>query len=170
LLLSVGLLPENELAKQAGVQLSPVTGGASVNESMMTSIDGVFECGNVLHVHDLVDFVSEESIHAGECAAAYLEGKTASGESTQIEVFGGVRYCVPQHIVKSTDGEEMSLKMRVSNVFRKVRIRLLADGEEIVGKNKQIVTPGEMETLSITAEQAKKLKSAQKISVGLEVR
>lgn len=170
LLLSVGLLPENELAKQAGVSLSPVTGGASVNESMMTSIDGVFECGNVLHVHDLVDFVSEESVHAGECAAAYLGGKTQSGESTPIEVFGGVRYCVPQHIVKGGDGEKMSVKMRVGNVFKKVRIRLIADGEEIVGKNKQIVTPGEMETLSLTAEQAKRLKTAQKISVGLEVR
>ena len=82
LLLSVGLLPENELAKQAGVELSRVTGGAEVGENMMTNLDGVFECGNVLHVHDLVDFVSEEAKHAGACAAEYVAaGKKKRDES-----------------------------------------------------------------------------------------
>lgn len=171
LLLSVGLLPENELAKQAGVQLSPVTGGAEVSESMMTNIDGVFECGNVLHVHDLVDFVSEESRRAGECAARYLSGEVAAkGRKVKIETFGGVRYCVPQYLYKDAAADEMGLKMRVNNVYKKVRLKVLADGTEVAGKNKQIVTPGEMETIALTQEQVAKLKNASEISVGLEVR
>lgn len=171
LLLSVGLLPENELAKQAGVQLSPVTGGAEVSESMMTNIDGVFECGNVLHVHDLVDFVSEESRRAGECAARYLSGEVAAkGRKVKIETFGGVRYCVPQYLYKDAAADETGLKMRVNNVYKKVRLKVLADGTEVAGKNKQIVTPGEMETIALTQEQVAKLKNASEISVGLEVR
>lgn len=170
LLLSVGLLPENELSKQAGVKLSPVTGGAEVSESMMTNLDGVFSCGNVLHVHDLVDFVSEESAHAGRCAAEYIKGKTEGKEKLKVNVFGGVRYCVPQYISRDGEAEELTLKMRVANVFKKVRLKVVADGEEILGKNKQIVAPGEMETVTLTPEQAKKLKSAREISVGLEVR
>ena len=171
LLLSVGLLPENELAKQAGVELSPVTGGAEVSESMMTNIDGVFECGNVLHVHDLVDFVSEESRRAGECAARYLNGEVAvNGQKIKIATFGGVRYCVPQYVYKDVPASAMGLKMRVNNVYKKVRLKVMADGAEIVGKNKQIVTPGEMETIELTQEQVAKLKNASEISVGLEVR
>lgn len=171
LLLSVGLLPENELAKQAGIALSPVTGGAEVDENMMTLSDGVFECGNVLHVHDLVDFVSEESAHAGKCAARYIAGKIESGsERIKIGTFGGVRYCVPEYVYRGNASEGIGLKMRVNNVYRKVRIKVVADGVEIAGKNKQIVTPGEMETLSLTAEQADKLKNASDVSVGLEVK
>lgn len=171
LLLSVGLLPENELAKQAGITLSPVTGGAEVDENMMTLCDGVFECGNVLHVHDLVDFVSEESALAGKCAARYVAGKTQSGgERIKIDTFGGVRYCVPEYVYRGKADEGIGLKMRVNNVYRKVRIKVVADGVEIAGKNKQIVTPGEMETLALTVEQADKLKNASSVSVGLEVR
>lgn len=170
LLLSVGLLPENELAKQAGIPLSPVTGGAEVGDNMMTGVDGIFSCGNVLHVHDLVDFVSEEAIHAGECAAKYLDGKAVKGTQIKVTTFGGVRYTVPQYVSAEGEAEAMSFKMRVANVFKKVRIKLVADGEEVAGKNKQVVTPGEMETLSLSAEQVAKLKTAKEISVGLEVR
>lgn len=170
LLLSVGLLPENELAKQAGIPLSPVTGGAEVGDNMMTGVDGIFSCGNVLHVHDLVDFVSEEAIHAGECAAKYLDGKAVKGAQIKVTTFGGVRYTVPQYVSAAGEAEAMSFKMRVANVFKKVRIKLVADGEEVAGKNKQVVTPGEMETLSLSAEQVAKLKTAKEISVGLEVR
>lgn len=170
LLLSVGLLPENELAKQAGIPLSPVTGGAEVGDNMMTGVDGIFSCGNVLHVHDLVDFVSEEAIHAGECAAKYLDGKAVKGAQIKVTTFGGVRYTVPQYVSAEGEAEAMSFKMRVANVFKKVRIKLVADGEEVAGKNKQVVTPGEMETLSLSAEQVAKLKTAKEISVGLEVR
>lgn len=171
LLLSVGLLPDNELTKQAGIDHSPVTGGANVNQNMMTSIDGVFECGNMLHVHDLVDFVSEESKLAGESAAAYLRGTNLKrGEKIKVNTFGGVRYCVPEFIERGEAVSGMSLKMRVGNVFKKVRIKVVADGVEVAGKNKQIVTPGEMETLALSSEQAQILQNASTVEVGLEVR
>ena len=171
LLLSVGLLPENELAKQAGVELSRVTGGAEVGENMMTNLDGVFECGNVLHVHDLVDFVSEEAKHAGECAAEYVrDGKTATHEKVHVETYGGVRYTVPQYFMKDGDNSPVNIKMRVANVFKKVRISVTADGVEVAGKNKQIVTPGEMETVTLDGAAVEKIKNASAVRVGLEER
>ena len=169
-MLSVGLLPDSELTKQAGIEHSPVTGGAEVNQDMMTSIDGVFECGNMLHVHDLVDFVSEESKLAGESAAAYLRGELTHGEKVKVGTFGGVRYCVPEFIEHGKTTGGMSLKMRVGNVYKKVRIKVVADGAEVMGKNKQIVTPGEMETLALNEEQAQILRNAWTVEVGLEVR
>ena len=123
LLLSVGLLPENELASGANVKLSPITGGAIVNDQMMTNIDGVFSCGNVLHVHDLVDFVSAEASHAGECAVAYLNGAKASEEVVKVNAINGIRYVVPQLINKDDNYEPLGLKMRVGNVFKNVEIR-----------------------------------------------
>lgn len=171
LLLSVGLLPENELAKQAGVGLSRVTGGAEVGENMMTNLDGVFECGNVLHVHDLVDFVSEEAKHAGECAAEYVrDGKAATHEKVRVETYGGVRYTVPQYFMKDGDNSPVNIKMRVANVFKKVRISVTADGVEVAGKNKQIVTPGEMETVTLDGAAVEKIKNASAVRVGLEER
>lgn len=171
LLLSVGLLPENELAKQAGVELSRVTGGAEVGENMMTNLDGVFECGNVLHVHDLVDFVSEEAKHAGECAAEYVrDGKAATHEKVHVETYGGVRYTVPQYFMKDGDNSPVNIKMRVANVFKKVRISVTADGVEVAGKNKQIVTPGEMETVTLDGVAVEKIKNASAVRVGLEER
>ena len=171
LLLSVGLLPENELAKQAGVELSRVTGGAEVGENMMTNLDGVFECGNVLHVHDLVDFVSEEAKHAGACAAEYVrDGKAATHEKVHVETYGGVRYTVPQYFMKDGDNSPVNIKMRVANVFKKVRISVTADGVEVAGKNKQIVTPGEMETVTLDGAAVEKIKNASAVRVGLEER
>lgn len=171
LLLSVGLLPENELAKQAGVELSRVTGGAEVGENMMTNLDGVFECGNVLHVHDLVDFVSEEAKHAGECAAEYVrDGKAATHDKVHVETYGGVRYTVPQYFIKDGDDSPVNIRMRVANVFRKVRISVTADGDEVAGKNKQIVTPGEMETVMLDEAAVGKIKNAAVVRVGLEER
>lgn len=171
LLLSVGLLPENELAKQAGVELSRVTGGAEVGENMMTNLDGVFECGNVLHVHDLVDFVSEEAKHAGECAAEYVRnGKAVTHEKVHVETYGGVRYTVPQYFMKDGDNSPVNIKMRVANVFKKVRISVTADGVEVAGKNKQIVTPGEMETVTLDGAAVEKIKNASAVRVGLEER
>ncbi len=170
LLLSVGLLPENELAKGAGVKLSTVTGGAEVDDKMMTSVDGIFECGNVLHVHDLVDFVSEESILAGESAAAYLQNSNGKDDYITVSTDGGIRYCVPQLINRGGTAEKLSLKMRVGSVQKKVRIKLVADGEEIVGKNKQIVAPGEMETLVLSSEQLEKVKLAKEVTVTMEKR
>lgn len=171
LLLSVGLLPENELAKQAGVELSRVTGGAEVGENMMTNLDGVFECGNVLHVHDLVDFVSEEAKNAGACAAEYVAaGKAEECDKVRVETYGGVRYTVPQYFMKDGIYSPVGIKMRVANVFKRVRISVTADGEEVAGKNKQIVTPGEMETLTLDNAAVEKIKNASVVRVGLEER
>jgi NADPH-dependent 2,4-dienoyl-CoA reductase/sulfur reductase-like enzyme len=167
LLLSVGLLPENELASGANVKLSPITGGAIVNDQMMTNIDGVFSCGNVLHVHDLVDFVSAEASHAGECAVAYLNGAKASEEVVKVNAINGIRYVVPQLINKDDNFEALGLKMRVGNVFKNVEIRVSVDGEKIFGKKKQIVTPGEMETVNLKPELVEKIKQGKEVTVEL---
>ena len=167
-LLSVGLLPENELAKTGGVTLSPVTGGAIVDDTMMTDQDGVFACGNVLHVHDLVDFVSQESAHAGACAAKYIRDRASSDAYVDVRASGGVRYVVPQRIATRGDDVEISLKMRVANVFRNVRIVARLDGQEIVAKRKQVVTPGEMETLTLKPSVVAQVRAGRTLEVTLE--
>lgn len=168
LLLSVGLLPENELAKMAGVPLSPVTGGAIVSDDMMTQKEGVFACGNVLHVHDLVDFVSEESEHAGRCAVAYLNGRGMAQAAVPVKATGGVRYVVPQYLDRRADDQPLKLKMRVGNVFKNKTLTVRADGEILFSRKRPIVTPGEMETVTLKAELADKARRAGEIIVGLE--
>ena len=167
LLLSVGLLPENELAGYADVNLSPITGGAVVNDKMMTSVEGIFECGNVLHVHDLVDFVSEESEHAGKCAAEYIAKGCGSSEKIPVKGVNGVRYVVPQIINKDDDFEPISLKMRVGNVFKNVEVAVMLDGKKIASKKKQIVTPGEMETIVLKSDLVQKVKNGANVEVTL---
>ena len=167
LLLSVGLLPENELAKNAEVQLSNTTGGAVVDENLMTNIDGVFECGNVLHVHDLVDFVSAESENAGKCAAEYVQGYKPCHEKITIRCTNGVRYCVPTVLNKDDVYAAQSFKMRVSNVFKKVELAVLADGVKVFGKKRPVVAPGEMENIVLSAEQMKALKQASDVEITL---
>ena len=162
LLLSVGLLPENELAGYADVEISPITNGAVVDDKMMTNVEGIFECGNVLHVHDLVDFVSQESEHAGKCAADYIAGGVSRDSRVDVKGTGGVRYVVPQKINKDDDDEPISLKMRVGNVYKNVEIAVLLDGEKIASKKKQIVTPGEMETIVLKSDVVKKVKTQGK--------
>lgn len=167
LLLSVGLLPENELAKNAHVALSNTTGGAVVDENLMTNIDGVFECGNVLHVHDLVDFVSAESENAGKCAAEYIKGAKPCHEKLTIKCTNGVRYCVPTVLNKDEVYANQSFKMRVSNVFKKVELAVLADGVKVFGRKRPVVAPGEMENIVLTAEQMKALKQASEVEITL---
>lgn len=168
LLLSVGLLPENELARNYDVDLSKTTNGAIVNENMMTSKEGIFECGNVLHVHDLVDYVSEESYLAGKMAAKYLNGElNLKSKVLTINPTNGIRYTVPQLINIDDNYSPIQFKMRVSNVFKNVEIRLLVDDEVIFKKYKQIVTPGEMETLNIKEDLVKKIKQGSKIEITL---
>lgn len=166
LLLSVGLLPENELSSLANVKLSRITGGGEVDDNMMTSVDGIFQCGNVLHVHDLVDFVSQESAEAGKKAAEYINGKIVSGEKVEIKTANGVRYAVPQLINRNSRGE-LNFKMRVGNVYKNVALKIIADGESIVVKKRPVVTPGEMETLKLTLEQSDKLRKANDITISL---
>lgn len=168
LLLSVGLLPENELARNYDVDLSKTTNGAIVNENMMTSKEGIFECGNVLHVHDLVDYVSEESYLAGKMASKYLNGElNLKSKVLTVNPTNGIRYTVPQLINIDDNYSPIQFKMRVSNVFKNVEIRLLVDDEVIFKKYKQIVTPGEMETLNIKEDLVKKIKQGSKIEITL---
>lgn len=169
ILLSIGLLPENELAKAASVELSPVTGGAVVDENMMTSVDGIFECGNVLHVHDLVDFVSMESEDAGKSAAEYIRHKGAPARDyVKIKGEGGIRYIVPQYLSKSDKLDKLQLKMRVNNVYKDKKLTVLADGEEIYSKKKQIVTPGEMESVILDKDAIAKAQKAAELTVTLK--
>ena len=168
LLLSVGLLPENELANGATVKLSPVTTGAIVDDQMMTSVEGIFQCGNVLHVHDLVDFVSAESENAGRCAVDYINGRKPTEQKVTIQTIKGVRYCVPQQLNRDDNYEPLSLKMRVANVYKKVELTITADGVKVYGKKRQVVAPGEMENVTLNSAQVETLKKANEIVISLE--
>lgn len=153
LLLSVGLLPENELSKRAGISLSPITGGAIVDSDLSTGIPGIFACGNVLHVHDLADDVTTEAYRAGASAAAYINNKGA-GEKTKVEVSAGqgLRYVSPSYIKSS--GEALLL-FRSDKVYKKAVISIM-DGNEVVKTvKKRIVSPGEMEKVKFTANNIK---------------
>jgi NADPH-dependent 2,4-dienoyl-CoA reductase/sulfur reductase-like enzyme len=150
LLLSCGLIPENELTKGAGIEIDRITNGAIVNQDRQTDIEGVFACGNVLHVHDLVDYVSEEAEIAGRAAAEYLSGKKNDGTDISIITDGKIRYTVPQRINTKKD---VTVYFRVSDVYRNVRV-VVRDGEKIlINKKKQKVAPGEMETVTLKAAQ-----------------
>ena len=150
LLLSVGLIPENELTKSAGLSLDRITGGASVDQDRQTENEGIFSCGNVLHVHDLVDFVSEEAEIAGKSAAAYVRGGLEHNTSVTISTDGKIRYTVPQRISAK---KEVSVYFRVGNIYRNSRITV-KDGERVIlSKKKEKLAPGEMECVKLTAEQ-----------------
>lgn len=168
LLLSVGLIPENELARNAEVELSPVTGGAVVDENLMTSVPGIFAAGNVLHVHDLVDYVSEESAYAARSAVKYLQGADSKAEKEVLRTGKGVRYVVPQLLNRDENYEPITFRMRVDNVYRQVRLVLKVDGETVLAKKKQIMTPGEMESLEAASEIVRKLKAGKQIVFELE--
>lgn len=165
LLLSVGLIPENELAKAAQVELDPVTGGAKVDENRETSVSGIFSCGNVLHVHDLVDYVSDEAEIAGRAAARYLRGQLKVRAALPTVAGKGVGYIVPQ-CVTGTDGD-LRLYFRSNAVFRGAVIRVKSNGKELIKKNKRIVTPGEMETVILKKEDLSSL--GREITVEVEL-
>ena len=148
LLLSVGLLPENELSASAGVALSPITGGPVVGEDLSTSIPGVFACGNVLHVHDLVDFVSQEAALAGEAAAAYLVSNKAEDDRVSLLAESGVRYTVPQHIRRSTE-QNVTVRFRVGQPYRDAAVCVYADGRLLRRIPKRVLAPGEMERVTL---------------------
>ena len=149
LLLSVGLIPENELTKSASIPLDRITGGAVVDQNRQTNIPGVYACGNVLHVHDLVDYVSEEAAIAGRAAAEFINGNTSSDKSIKLVTDGKVRYTVPQRI---SANEDVTVYFRVSDVYRDIRITV-RDGEKLLVNRKKLkVAPGEMETVTLTSE------------------
>ena len=153
LLLSVGLIPENELTRQAGIGLSPATSGAEVDDRFETSAPGIFACGNVLHVHDLVDYVSEESFRAGHAAAALIQGRTA-GEGRRFRVLdgAGVRGTVPQVISVSENSGAVRLMFRPAAVYRNCACVVESAGREIARKRAMIFTPGEMAVLELKPE------------------
>ncbi|MGL4368388.1 MAG: NAD(P)/FAD-dependent oxidoreductase, partial [Spirochaetota bacterium] len=146
LLLSVGLIPENELSRMAGIQLSPVTGGAVVNGRCMTSVDGIFACGNVLHVHDLVDFVSEEADYAGHAAALYAAGEIEKKSAVPVSAGAGVRYVMPQSVFSDTDTK---LSLRVKDPSRDGWIVVKGDGKELVRKKAIRLHPAEMQRITL---------------------
>ena len=152
LLLSCGLIPENELSRGAGVDLNPVTNGPAVNESLETSIPGVFAAGNVLHVHDLVDYVSEEAGAAGIHAADYISGRTAeAGKTLSIACQDGVRYTVPVCLRTGALDPEgtVTLRFRVSGVFKGKKIAIYAGDQLIFSRKRKVMAPGEMETVQL---------------------
>lgn len=170
LLLSCGLLPENELSSQMGVDLSPVTGGAKVDESLETSIDGVFACGNVLHVHDLVDYVSKEASEAGRHAAEYVLGeKTKRGnEVVNISTGNGVRYTVPVCVRKDRLEDLLTIRFRVGNVYKNPEICVYLGDKCIQRRKKQICAPGEMEQVILKKADILAEDGAKEIKIAIE--
>lgn len=160
LLLSVGLIPENELSQSAGINLEDTTSGAGVDDNFMTSVPGVFSCGNVLHVHDLVDYVSQEAGQAGECAVQYLKSKTGLNPDTPVVINPGehVRYTLPQKISGTKD---VMVSLRVTHPMKNAVVRVM-DGDRQVARKKQVrLHPAEMIRVKVRSkniEQAKKLE------------
>lgn len=152
LLLSVGLLPENELTREAGAAMCAATGGPVVSDRLETDLPGIFACGNVLHVHDLVDYVSQEAALAGESAAAG----------------NGVRYTVPQFIGPDRMAEAAVVRFRVTDVFRDVCVRLSLDGRELARRKKRVLAPGEMEQMTVTRSDLAEARADSVLTVELE--
>lgn len=146
LLLSCGLLPENELSRKAKVKLDGITGGPEVDQNLMTSVEGIFASGNVLHIHDLVDYVSSEAGLAGLKASEYLNNRYHNADKIKVSVKNGIRYSVPQYIC-SRPGEEIKFRFRVANVYRNKYLTLKVNGETVSHIKKKVMAPGEMEQL-----------------------
>lgn len=166
LLLSCGLIPENELSRSIGTEIDPVTGGPCVNESLETSIPGVFACGNVLHVHDLVDYVSEEAAAAGKNAAKYVQQKTYRHDiyrDIPLIPADGVRYTVPKTICIDRMEDTLKVRFRVGAVYKDCFVSLYLNDERILHRKKPILAPGEMEQIVLQRKQfleaAKDLKT-----------
>lgn len=168
LLLSVGLLPENELSKTAGVSLSAVTGGPLVTESLQTNIDGVFACGNVLHVHDLVDFVSQESEAAGRNAAAYVQGRQYARDGIALQGKGGVRYTVPVTVSPENIDEKIDIRFRVGDVYREKSLCVYFDDTLARKQKKRVLLPGEMETVTLPRSLLQQYPNASTITIAIE--
>ncbi len=165
LLFSCGLIPENELTKGAGVTLDRMTNGAVVDGGRETDVAGIFACGNVLHVHDLVDYVSEESVIAGKAAAAYIRGKNSEKRApVTVKTDGRVRYTVPQRLTELAD---TTLYFRVSDVFRNKKIVVRNGKRVLLEKKKQKLAPGEMETVKLTKDAIASI-SGNTISISLD--
>ena len=171
LLLSVGLIPENELSKAADVELSKITNGPVVNESLETNIPGVFACGNVLHVHDLVDYVSEEAKRAGENAVAFIKGGAIDKKDVkpvEIRTEGGIRYSVPSFINPGAMEDMLTVRFRVGAVYKDAYISVYFDDKRLQHKKKQVLAPGEMEQVIIKKSDLLDNKEAEIITIKIE--
>lgn len=155
LLLSVGLIPENELSKEIGVEINPATNGPRVNESLETTVKGVFACGNVLHVHDLVDYVTLEAQNAGKNAALYIKKLNnnipSEIEGTEISIIAkdGIRYTVPEKININRMDDNVMIRFRVGDIYKDSYVGVFLDGERIIHKKRLIMVPSEMEEIKL---------------------
>lgn len=173
LLLSVGLIPENELSKKAEVEMSPITNGPIVDESLETNVEGIFACGNVLHVHDLVDYVSEEAALAGKNAAQYVKeryGKDAQkgGDVIEIKATDGARYTVPTSIHLDNMADLLTVRFRVGNVFKDSYISVYFNDERVQHRKKQVMAPGEMEQIILKKKALEDFDGLKTITVKIE--
>jgi NADPH-dependent 2,4-dienoyl-CoA reductase/sulfur reductase-like enzyme len=169
LLLSCGLLPENELSRSAGVELSAVTSGPVVNDSLETSIDGIFACGNVLHVHDLVDYVSQEAAVAGKNAASYIRnGKKENAHMVPINPEGGVRYTVPKYIRPSEMEDQLTVRFRVGDVYKNCSIATYYDDTLISRRKRPVMAPGEMEQVILDKKKIAEFPDLSKVTIRIE--
>lgn len=188
LLLSCGLIPENELSRSAGIELHPVTGGPSVNDALETSIPGIFACGNVLHVHDLVDYVSQEAANAGRQAAAYIKRQNTSAATPDLTPLpsetqaacsenvrtlpilceGGVRYTVPETLRPDAMDDTVTLRFRVDNIYKNRSICVYFGDRRILQRKRPVLAPGEMEQVTLTKKQLAEYPGIDHITVTIE--
>lgn len=175
LLLSCGLIPENELSAKMGVKISKITSGPVVNESLETSLEGVFACGNVLHVHDLVDYVSEEAKRAGSHAADYIRCWDAEQrpdfkeQEIKIETTGGIRYSVPQTIRPEQMEDTLTVRFRVGAVYKDAYVSVYCGDKRIWHKKKRKLAPGEMEQVVLKKTDLTAVPGLDKIVMKVEV-
>ena len=171
LLLSVGLIPENELTKGIGVSMNQITSGPNVNDHLQTEAEGVFACGNVLHVHDLVDYVSEDANLAGKNAAAYVKKETAGEETKEVrlEALNGVRYTVPQSLDIRNMNDQVVVRFRVADVYKDRFISVYYGDERVSKRKKKVLAPGEMEQVILKKDSFKNYLDLEKIVICTEV-
>ena len=169
LLLSCGLIPENELSKSAGVALNPITSGPIVGDNLETNIEGIFACGNVLHVHDLVDYVSQEAATAGKNASLYIQnGAAANVKTVEIVPEGGVRYTVPKFIRPTEMEDNLTVRFRVGDVYKNCAIATNFDDEQISKRKRPVMAPGEMEQVILSKKKLAEYPDLTKITIRIE--
>lgn len=169
LLLSCGLIPENELSRGAGITLSPVTSGPVVNDSLETNIEGIFACGNVLHVHDLVDYVSQEAATAGKNAASYIKnGEAAAAKTVEILPVDGVRYTVPKYVRPTEMTDNLTVRFRVGDVYKNCCIATYFDNELISKQKRPVMAPGEMEQVILDKKKLAAYPDLKNITIKIE--
>ena len=169
LLLSCGLIPENELTRGIGASMNRVTSGPNVSDKLETDAEGVFACGNVLHVHDLVDYVSEEATLAGTNAAAFVQsGQKNAGRPVQLTAENGVRYTVPQTLDTENMNDQVVVRFRVADVYQNRSICVYYDDQKISSVRKKVLAPGEMEQVVLKKDSFKDYPDLKNIRICTE--